>query len=308
MNGKQILKKIRKLEEKDIAPLMELDSMGLILAPGEDFESYKKRLEELFIHLEKLETELAEKNEIRLFDAITVYKDRRIGPEIMKEAAELNQKFYAFEIDWVPGFFLLQNLGLLWGGCAISFPEDSLSIFLIRSNFEKKRKWLFYRRDELLAHEICHIARMPIHDIVFEEHFAYRLSPSAMRRYLGNCFQSTWDAIFFIMPFLMLTGVQALKTFLIEWFPVYPFWILIALYPAFLIIRNQLSRDKYFSAKNNLEGIKIQNPLPILFRCTKSDIYTIAAFQKDLLGLEEWIGKKTRTELRWKVISKRFMV
>ena len=282
--------------------------MGLLLAPKEKFPSYKKRIKKLFNHLVKLEKELEKNSELRLFDTITIYNDSRIGSEIMQEAAKLNKKFYDFEIDWVPGFFLSKNLGMLWGGCAISFPEDSLSIFLIRANFAKKRKWLFYRRDELLAHELCHIARMPLHDRDFEEHFAYRLSPSRLRRYMGNCFQSTYDAMFFIVPVLLIPLAQALQIFLkFHWLPVFPFWILAGIYPAFLIIRNQISRNKFFTAKSSLEKMRIKNPLPILFRCNKSEIYTIAAFRNDLLGLKEWIGQQARTELRWKIIARRFM-
>jgi predicted metal-dependent hydrolase len=307
MNVTKILKKITDLRKDDKKTLVELDAMGLLLAPDENFKSYKKRIKKLFTHLSELEKELEENNQLRLFDVITVYKDRRINSEILKEAAELNKKFYEFEIGWVPGFFLLKSLGLLWGGCAISFPEDSLSIFLIRANFATKQKWLFYKRNELLAHELCHIARMPLHDKDFEEHFAYRLSPSRLRRYMGNCFQTTWDAIFFIIPFFLLTGAQALQTFLCEWLPIFPFWILIAIYPAFLLIRNQISRNQYFKAKSNLEKVHVKNPLPILFRCTKIEIYTMAAFQHNLLGLQEWIGKKTRTELRWNIMDKRFM-
>lgn len=308
MDAKQILEKIRELRKDDIKTLVELDAMGLLIAKDENLKSYKKRIEALFTHLAEIENDLASSNELRLFDAITVYNNRRIGPEILQEAAELNRKFYDFEIDWVPGFFLPRSLGLLWGGCAISFPEDSLSIFLIRSNFAKKHRWLFYRRDELLAHELCHIARMPLHDRVFEEHFAYRLSPSRLRRYLGNCFQSTADALYFIIPFFILLLAQTLKTFLADWLPMFPFWILTAAYPAFLLTRNQLSRNKFFKAKKNLEEVKIKNPLPVLFRCTKEEIYTMAAFRKDLLGLQEWVGKKTRTELRWKIMAQRFMI
>jgi len=307
MQAIEILERICELRKDDDKALVELDAHGLLLAPGENLTDFKERLKKLFTHLVAFEKELAEKNEIRLFDAITVYKNLRIDTEIMQEATKLNKKFYDFEIDWVPGFFLSQSLGLLWGGCAISFPEDSLSIFLIRANFAKKRKWLFYKRDELLAHELCHIARMPLHDRDFEEHFAYRLSPSRLRRYLGNCFQSTWDAICFLIPFFLLVASQTIKTFFFDWLPTYPFWVLITIYPAFLLIRNKMSRDKYFKAKRNMEKVHVENPLPILFRCTKNEIYTIAAFQHDLLGLQEWVSRKTRTELRWKIMAERFM-
>lgn len=197
---------------------------------------------------------------------------------------------------------------MLWGGCAITFPDNNMSIFLIRANFAKKIKWLFYKRDELLAHELCHIARAPLHDPSFEEHFAYRLSPSGLRRYMGNCFQHTYDAIFFIIPFFLLLAAQIAKLLLqLHWLPIPPFWILIAIYPSFLLMRNQKSRNKFFKAKKALESIEIKTSLPILFRSTKDEIGTISTFVKNSNGLKTWLTEQASKELRWKVINRRFV-
>lgn len=308
MTAQEILEKISALRKNDFKSLAELDANGLLLGPKENLTEFKKRTKQLFNHLLKFEKELRKNEKVTVFDTITVSDNWRINSEIMKEAAELDKKFYEFQISWVPGFFLSKSLGWLWGGCAISFPEDSMSIFLIRESFAEKQKWLFYHRDELLAHELCHIARLPINDRTYEEHFAYRLSYSALRRYIGNCFQYTFDAVFFIIPFFMLLGAQTLKTFSPwEWFPIYPFWILIVLYPAFLLVRNQRSRNIYFKAKKNLERIGMQHSMPVLFRCTKDEIHTIAAFTKDILGLKEWLGKQSCLHLRWRIIYERFM-
>ncbi len=43
------------------------------------------------------------------------------------------------------------------------------------------------RRQELLAHELCHIARIALDSTLYEETFAYQVSPSPLRR--------LWDAI-----------------------------------------------------------------------------------------------------------------
>lgn len=308
MHAKEILEKINALRKNDLDELAELDAAGLLLAPDENLTEYKKRYKKLFRHLKSFEKDLQNNKEARLFDTITVSENGQIDKEILKEAAALDKKFYDFQIDWVPGFFLSKSLGFLWGGCAISFPENSMSIFLIRASFATRKKWLFYYRDELLAHELCHIARLPINDRSFEEHFAYRLSYSALRRYIGNCFQYTYDAIFFIIPFFLLLTAQTLKTFLgWEGFPMFPLWVLIILYPTFLLVRNQLSRNTYFRAKKNLIRAGMSKPLPILFRCTKSEIETIAAFTKDILGLKEWLGKQAYLQLRWRIIYERFM-
>lgn len=308
MDASEILKKIESLSKDSFKELIELDAAGLLIAPDENLTGFKKRTKKLFKHLITFEKELKEKNKVCLFETITVSQDERISNNILNEAAELNNRFYQFKINWVPGFFLSKSLGFLWGGCAISFPEDNMSIFLIRKCFARNKKWLFYHRDELLAHELCHIARLPINDRSFEEHFAYRLSYSSLRRFMGNCFQNTYDAIFFILPFFLLLAIQTLKTFLnLEWLPIYPFWVLILLFPVFLLIRNQKSRNQYFQAKKNLIKAGLVQPLPILFRCNKNEISTIAAFTKDILGLKEWLSKQACLQLRWRIIYERFM-
>ena len=311
MNAEEILKKVVLLNSgkgNDIEILKELDALGLILAPDEDVSAYKERIEKLLTTIKEFDREIAEKKHIDLYDCIKLDQERRIPAEIIDEAGDINSKHYAFRINWVPGFFMKKSLGFLWGGCAITFPENNLSIFLIRSNFSQKKKWLFYKRDELLAHELCHIARTPVKDMIYEEFFAYRISPSALRRYLGNCFRSSYDAVFFITPFFLLLAAQMVQTFTsFSQFPVYPFWAITGIYPLFLLIRNQIARNYYFRAESNLKKAGIPTALQILFRCSKSEIQTIAAFSKDILGLKEWLAKQANTHLRWQVIYERFM-
>ena len=135
------------IEEKapsdELAILIKLDSQGVILSPNETIDDYKARIKLLFSNILEFNRELKEKKEINLFDAITLKNDQIIPSPIMEEAGLLNKSYYEFEIDWVPGFFISQHLGMLWGGCAITFPENNMSIFLIRANFAKKVKWLF---------------------------------------------------------------------------------------------------------------------------------------------------------------------
>ena len=308
---KKIFTGIEKLSEDDMPALVELDSKGVILAPGETIDQFKERLLILREHLNDIQSELDKNGSLQLLASITLEKKRRIPNAILAEAADIDKKHYAFSIDWVPGFFLSKNLGFLWGGCAISFPEDHLSIFLIRAIFANQRRWLIYRRDELLSHELCHVARMPIGDRSFEELFAYRLSPSWFRRQFGNCFQYTWDAIFFIVPFFLLVAAQGLRYLLDapSWLPIAPFWLLVPIYPLFLIIRNQWLRNKFFKAKMNLEVVGIENPLPAMFRMNKSEIFEFASFAgvRDKPAIQTHLNEKMNEDLRWKVITERFM-
>ena len=310
MKAEDILKKIENLatgKGSEIQILKELDACGLILAPDEDCIQYKERLIKMFTAIKEFNKDLEENQKVNLFNSLELDKANRIPDDILKEAALINQKFYAFSIDWIPGFFMNKSLGLLWGGCAMTFPENNMSLFLIRGSFAKKRKWLFYKREELLSHELCHIARTPIEDIVYEEFFAYKLSPSAFRRYIGNCFRYGSDALFFIIPFFMLLGAQATQLFFLPALPIYPFWIVAGLYPAFLLVRNQIARKFYYKAEANLIKAGLPTAQYILFRCSKEEIQTISAFSKDILGLKEWLGKQSNTFLHWQIIYERFM-
>ncbi|MCK5843671.1 MAG: hypothetical protein KAG97_03115 [Victivallales bacterium] len=302
---------LEKLNEENLNALIELDSNGLLLAPKETVDHFKKRLTILKKHLDEIRSELKSNGSMPLLPSITLERKRRIPSAILAEAAAIDEKHYAFSIDWVPGFFLSKSLGFLWGGCAISFPEDHLSIFLIRASFAEKKRWLMYRRDELLAHELCHVARMPIGDRSFEELFAYHLSPSRLRRAFGNCFQYTWDAVLFITPFFMLVAAQALRFLLNEpsWLPIEPFWILVPLYPLFLLCRNQWLKTKFSKALRNLRLAGLDDPMPVLFRMTKKEIFEFAGFAgaRDLPAIQTHLSAKMKEDFRWRVISKRFI-
>jgi hypothetical protein len=308
---KKIFSGIETLSEESIDKLVELDANGLLLAPGETVEHFKQRLLTLKGHLNEIRSELKEKGSLDLTPSITLERKRRIPRAILAEAAAINAEHYGFSINWVPGFFLSKSLGFLWGGCAISFPEENLSIFLIRASFAERKRWLMYRRDELLSHELCHVARMPIGDRSFEELFAYLTSPSRLRRAFGNCFQYTWDAVFFITPFFLLVAAQAARFLLDEpaWLPITPFWCLVPLYPLFLLIRNQWLKNKFIRAKTNLELAGIEKPLPLMFRMNKKEIFDFANFAGagDLPAIQTHLNEKMAGDLRWKVMSKRFL-
>jgi hypothetical protein len=284
--------------------LAELDEAGLFAESGETFEIYHERLKRIRDKFKEISEELETEAGFAPFDDLKFSKDDLISDEIMAEAAEITHALYAFKIDWVPGFFLSTNLGMLWGGCAISVPEEDFSLFLIRKSFRSVKKWFIYRRDELLSHELCHIARTPLHDYRFEEYFAYQTSFSRLRRYMGNCFIYRYDAIGFIMPVMLLLFVQIMITVGFVQLPIWPFWITAGLYPLWLFIRNQLSRNLIHRARRKLAWI-CSAPAAVLFRCSASEIIEFAAAPDDDATIRLW-QDKAEHELRWKIIDYRF--
>ena len=298
---------INALSEDSLALLAGADSNGFLMAPGETISDYRRRLLEMENSYGEIEKDILNTKDYNIFGEFVLNTEKRINAEILEEAAELTRKYYDFSINWVPGFFLSKSLGFLWGGCAISFPENQVSVFIIRANFAEKKRWLFYRRDELLAHELCHVARMPVKDRTCEELFAYRLSPSRLRRYMGNCFRHDYDAVLFIVPIFLLLAAQVSRLFfnLERVFPIWPFWITAAAYPLFLMMRNHFNRYIFFSAMKNLGKAGICRPLPILFRATADELKKISELKKPD-ELEKWLNGKSESELRWKVMKFRF--
>lgn len=298
---------IDTLSEDNLALLAEADSNGFLMAPGENISDYKKRLVDMVSAYGEIERDIQNTKDYNIFGEFVLNTEKRINAEILDEAAELTRKYYDFSINWVPGFFLSKSLGFLWGGCAIGFPENQVSVFIIRANFAAKRRWLFYRRDELLAHELCHVARMPVRDRTFEELFAYRLSPSRLRRYMGNCFRHDYDAVLFIVPIFLLLAAQVSRLFfnLERKIPIWPFWIMAAVYPLFLLVRNHFNRSVFFRAKRNLEKAGIPKPLPVLFRAAVDELIKISEL-KNPDDLKKYLDERAESELRWKVMKFRF--
>ena len=300
-------KLIEQLKEDNTDTLVELDKCGLLPAPGEELDSFKKRLLELHIRLQKFHKELNDNGKVELFPGFPLKKKELISKEIISEAAEITHNLFEFSVAWVPGFFLSKSLGLLWGGCAYTMPGSLFSVFLIRRSFADRLKWFIYRRDELLAHELCHSARSPLHDMIYEEHFAYMTAPSRIRRYMGNCFRTKWDAMLFLIPVLVLLSSQSLKFFAEYKYEIWPFWVAAFAGPAWLLVRNQLCRLTYFKAVKTLKKMGVTNPHAVLFRSTTSEIQEISKSKRRLDSLKIYFRNKAGSELRWKVIMTRFI-
>jgi hypothetical protein len=299
---------IESLTEKDIDKLVSLDQKGLLIGYKDDILSYKKRLSNIESEIQSLKEELEIKGKIELFHKVYATKNNLISTDILTEASEYTKKVYNFSVNWIPGFYLTKGLGLLTGGCAAT-TETGFTFFLIRSGFSSKNKWLWYSRNELLSHELCHAAREPVKDRRLEEFFAYKLSTSPLRRYLGNCFQGTFDAILLLLPLFLLLAMQVINTFFHATIPIIIFWIIAFIYPSFLLIRNQLYRNYYFKAQKSLFSA-YGNNIPsdsILFRCNSKETIQIGKFINSPTELKKWIEDNTRNKLRWKIITKRFI-
>ena len=293
-----------ELEDTSLENMIRLDERGFFPAPGEDASAFLASVRRLRDDYLELLHGLEAGESLDSAAGFRIGEGIPIGPDVMGEAAEETWEKFGFAIDWVPGYFLSRGLGLLWGGCTIVTDSD-LALFFIRRDFRVRRKWFLYSRRELLAHELCHVARNRVGDPEFEEHFAYMTSTSPLRRFLGNCFRSERDAFLFLVPVLILLGVQMLNSFgvidLVSW----PFWLIAASGPGFLLFRNGLTRRAYSRAEENLLMARVRHPRAVLFRASRQEIRAIA--DADAASVPALLDGFAERELRWKIIAARFL-
>lgn len=273
--------------------LRKFDRHGLFPAPGEDCKAFAARLTRLAAALEELENSL-QTADVEPCAGIRLQSDAVIPADITGEALDKTVQLYDVKPDWVPGFFANESFGALWGGCALSDPESNLVLFIIRKTFRKKRKFLVYDRQELMAHELTHAAHQSIDELKYEEYFAYRTSRSRLRKFFGGCFIYKFDAMCFLLPILLLPVVQLLNVLTPLVLPMVYFYILAALYPLFLICRCFNTWQTAAKARRFLQKQGVDRPDAVLFRMTAQEIAALAK------------GKMAQgNDLRWTLIKER---
>ena len=106
------------------------------------------------------------------------------------------EALYGFSIDGAPVVYSNQGLHF-WEGAAVWTGGDKPPRLQLKRGFQKG-KWGIYSRDEVLAHEAVHLARMCFDEPRFEELLAYRVSESRFRRYWGPLFRRPSEVWFFL--------------------------------------------------------------------------------------------------------------
>ncbi len=295
------LRNIMEIEE-----LAALDAAGFIAGCGETATAYLERVARIKAAHDDFNARLETEGEAEALEGITVRLADAMPPGIYDLPAGETLRLYGFEVRHVPGFFLSRQVGLLWGGCLISDPDRHFSLFLLRNSFRHREKWLFYSRNELLAHELCHSARQALGETSLEEYFAYQTSPSALRRNFGNCFIRDRDAVLFLLPALLLLAAELVRGFLLPGFPAWIFWPAAAAYPVYLLWRNHQSLKLVRRAAAALRRCGVPEPRPILFRCSREELRELGEMNSRE-ELDHYVSLKAEHEVRWMVIRERFL-
>ena len=286
----------------NIDTLAAYDANGFLLGADESAGDFAKRIRLFQANRQKLEDALQKDGK---YDAegIIVTPGDRIPNTLFAKIAEHTKRLYRFQIDWVPGFFIDPSFSLLFGGCAFCSYPDFFTMFIIRRTFKTQEKWLIYNRDELLAHELCHVARIALLSEEFEETFAYQTSSSSFRKLIGGIFRKQTDSFMFLGVTFILLFAQILRTQWIHTMPIWPFWSLVGLVFAWLLIRHAFHCRRLGIAQRHIaELFGTDNALPVMFRCTDEELHRFASTPPQ--PLKTWILEQS--SLRWQIIRKRF--
>ncbi|MCQ2396274.1 MAG: hypothetical protein MJ106_01070 [Lentisphaeria bacterium] len=296
---------IERARSGDMDTLRKLDSRGLSPAVGEDADAFATRLEALRTSLSNMEHRLSTDGQTAI-DTLELHAKDRISPALYSTPHEQTTELYGFKCDWVPGFFTDPTFSWLFGGCTYSYPPDFFTVFIIGNKLRKKTKFLCYDRNEILAHELCHVARAGLNSIEYEEHFAYQTARTAFRRAFGGIMHSQMDSMLFLFACIVLVAAQILLPIFA---PDTPFrwigWIFFAAVMLFFVLRHLNSTRIFNKARRKLnETFRGGNGLDarmILFHATDAETREIANANSTRKLLDDYAQK----DLRWKIALSR---
>ena len=305
---------LTKAAEGDLKTLSELDNRGFIIGPEESPQDFSERLKVFEKNLKEMDTELKEKKALTVED-LSFPAEEKIPLESFNPAGKITEELYDFKITWVPGFFVTPSFGMLFGGCAYSFAPEFFSLFIIKNSFKKKKKWLFYERDELMSHELCHVARFAIGSHKYDEQFAYQTSTSGFRKNFGCMMRSAWETyIIMILLFGMLATQISLITFKGEWLasrsiienPVNWFYAALFGFVSFLVLR-QKRQNKDFAGTLELLSKLTTKPRALAFRLTDKELDELSNYKDISEDSLKTLILKSSKEHRFNILKKRFL-
>jgi hypothetical protein len=294
---------VDRAERGDPEALEQLDAAGLLLGAEETFAEYAERLRCLRRNIERMEDDLRRERTFTV-EGITVQRDWRIPADLFAEAHTDTERLYGFRLDWVPGFFINPRHSLLFGGCAFYFFPDFFALFIIRRAFATRSRWLIYSRRELLAHELCHVARIAYGSRQFEEMFAYQTATSAFRRLAGSIFRGQAEAFCFVGSTLGLLVAQMLQTLVLPWWPVWPFWGLVMGVFLWLVVHLTALRRVWTRALEHAEWLAPGRGRTLLFRCTDGEVEELAR-RPSPAAARVWFEQVCQAQPRWRVTRAR---
>lgn len=276
------------------------NQQGLIPGPEEEEEEFIRRAN----YCLTLKAHLPD-----LFETFTV-KDLNLGNASLHQAFPLTKQLYGLTPEWIPLLFSDYKLAPWHGGCAWIFQINSDtptgSFFQLRQAFRASSEYLkIYNRNELIAHELVHAARMVFQELQFEEIMAYRSSNSSFRRWMGPIIQSSYESILFLFSILLV--------FLLETYGIYSLdstsmqmGLIASLLPIGLfslaLLRLWKRQSQFSRCLHNLEKVikKEHKPLAMAVRLTDLEIRAFSTLNPE--AIQTYFEENCGNSLRLKMI------
>lgn len=295
----------------DWEKLIELDKQGFFPALGEEAEPFLNRVSALHKFQEDTLKQLKETGKFSL-EGLLYHADELLSEADLMKYQNQSKEKYQFQLNYVPAFYSSRGLNFLFGGMAISFEDtenkykkgEIFSIFQLRKTFREKEKFLIYTRSEIISHEVCHVARAPLHALEYEEYFAYQTSDSVFRRFVSPMLWRGSDMVILMLSLLVVFFGQLYSTFWAHekiWY--FYGWLPFSFYLLFLTIRSFFSRKKLNRFRNDLISFckKPEFVDAVLFRLSDNEIQEASK----ATHLETFITQQN--DLRWQIIKHRFL-
>ena len=251
--------------------LEEYNHRGWIPGPEETKETYLKRIEALDHFYSHPPHDI----------------DHFLTSRDWKRANEKLIHLYDFAPDWIVAYYSNKKLSFFQGAATWISEKNHLRIPLVqlKKKFEEGGLFKLYRREEVLAHEAIHAARMQFDEPRFEEMFAYKTSPHFFRRFFGPLFEKPWEAnLFIILAFLPIIA----EAFRLFWFDHPSFDYVLAptlTFLSYLLARLLVLRFTLALALKRLKGM-LKNPMKkwaVALRLKDREIFRFAYEKKDKL-------------------------
>lgn len=274
---------------KKIAPeeLVSFNRRGWIPGPDEDEDTFLLRIKELD----------------HFFSYPPAWVDDFLTDRDWEPARAMTSSLFDFSSQWIVAHYSNRNLPFFQGAATWLFEKKGIQmpVIQLRTKFENGSLYKIYRKEEVLAHESVHAARMAFHGSKFEEIFAYKTSGLVLRKCAGPLFQKSWESTLFFVFLILPFFVQALFLFIEP----FPYWWTVLFFPwAYLAFLGGRLTYLHIRLRQCLQrvGRALVHPaqaLPFVFRLTDEEILDFARSSPE--KIKEYA--KNQKSLRWHLLS-----
>ncbi len=248
---------------KPVDYLLELNRRGLVHAPDESENAFFIRCN----HSSPLKESVSSSLAMQLFD---------INP------------------DWVAVQNQSKGLRLWEGGC--TWVEEGHVTIQLHPTFQKKGRYFGYEREEIIAHELVHVARSSFEEPIFEEILAYQTSPSPLRRYWGPIIRNPRETV--------VTIISLIGCSLLAFFEALLWAACIALFGLIVggIFRLVRTQRIFSSALKKIRAIVgPENSLAVMLRLTDREIIRFSKMSSQEIAA--YASKMSKFHIRWQQIK-----